>query len=99
MNLVKAIRGAVDSGNVILGTKETLNRILSGEVKYVVVASNCESGAKEDLARFAEISGVDVQEFEGTSVELGEICGKPFVVSMLAVLEGKETIPKAKRKK
>jgi large subunit ribosomal protein L30e len=99
MNLVKAIRSAVDSGNVILGTKETLNLVMSGEVKYVVVASNCEAGAKEDLARFAEISGVEVQEFDGSSIELGEVCGKPFVVSMLAVLESKETASKAKRKK
>ncbi len=99
MNLVKAIRSAVDSGNVILGTKKTLNLVLSGEVKYVVVASNCEVGAKEDLARFAEISGVKVSEFEGSSVELGEICGKPFVVSMLAVLEAKEPTSKPKRKK
>jgi large subunit ribosomal protein L30e len=99
MNLVKAVRSAVDADNVILGSKETLNRVLSGDVKYVVVASNCERRAREDLSRFAEISNVEVQEFAGSSVELGEVCGKPFVVSMLAVLDGKKVESKAQRKK
>jgi large subunit ribosomal protein L30e len=99
MNLVKAVRSAVDADNVVLGTKETLNRVLTGEVKYVVVASNCERGAREDLSRFAGLSNVEVQEFAGSSIELGEACGKPFVVSMLAVLDGKKVESKPKRKK
>ncbi|GBE17526.1 MAG TPA: 50S ribosomal protein L30e [Euryarchaeota archaeon] len=91
MNLDKSIRSAVDSGNVVLGTKETLNRVMTGDAKYIVVAENCEENAKEDLRRYAEISGLDVQEYNGSSVELGEVCGKPFVVSMLAVLEGADS--------
>ncbi len=99
MNLDKSIRSAVDSGNVILGTKKTLNLVMSGGAKYVVVAENCEKNAKEDLRRYAEISGIDVQEYSGSSVELGEVCGKPFVVSMLAVLDGADSKPKKPGKK
>ena len=92
MNLVKTVRSAVDSNNVILGTKGTLERILIGEgIKLVVVASNCERRAKGDLKRFAELSGVELIEFDGSSVELGEVSGKPFVVSMLTILEDKKS--------
>ncbi len=99
MNLVKTIRSAVDSGNVTLGTKKTLNEILTGTVDYVVVASNCNHESMEDLTRYAGLSKVEVKEFDGSSIELGEVCGKPFVVSMLAVLETEKSKPKSKRKK
>ncbi|MFQ5800954.1 MAG: 50S ribosomal protein L30e [Candidatus Hydrothermarchaeales archaeon] len=98
MNLVKTVRSAVDTGNVILGTKETLSAVLSGDVKFVVVTSNCDRAAREDLARYSKLSGVEVHEFEGSSVELGEVCGKPFVISMLAVPGGGDSKPKIKRK-
>jgi large subunit ribosomal protein L30e len=99
MNLVKIVRSAVDSNNVVLGTKETLKKIMVGKVKFVVVASNCEKSSREDLDRYSKMSGTEVKEFEGSSVELGEVCGKPYVVSMLGILNGEESAPKPKRKK
>jgi large subunit ribosomal protein L30e len=99
MNLVKTIRSAVDTDGVILGTKSTLIEVLTGGVKFAVVASNCERIAKDDLVKFCQFSKVELKEFEGSSVELGEVCGKPFVVSMLAVLEGKKSGPKPTRKR
>jgi large subunit ribosomal protein L30e len=99
MNLVKTIRGAVESGNIILGTKQCLNTIQTGKAKFFVVASNCEETSLEDLTRYASFSGAEIHSFDGSSIELGEVCGKPFVVSMLAVLEGKEHKGKAKGKK
>lgn len=92
MNLVKTIRNAVDSDNVILGTKETVRSVITGEADYVVLASNCEEDSRADLLRYAGLADLEVKEFKGTSIELGEVCGKPFVVSMLAVLsKGKES--------
>ncbi|RMF90370.1 MAG: 50S ribosomal protein L30e [Methanobacteriota archaeon] len=91
MNIAKSIRTAVDTGKVLLGTKRTLEAVLSGDAKLAVVASNAERESKEDLMRYAGLSGVHVHEFRGSGVELGEVCGKPFVVSMLAVLETGES--------
>jgi len=99
MSLVKTVRTAVDSGNVILGTKQTLKEVISGDAKFIVVASNCEKNSKEDLLRYAKISGVEVQDFDGSGVELGEVCGKPYIISMLAVVEKKKPKATAKGKK
>lgn len=96
MNLVKTVRNAVDTDNVILGTKETLSAVLNGKVKFVVVASNCDAESRDDLKKYTELSGVELHEFDGTSIDLGEVCGKPFVVSMLGIVENKE--PAGKRK-
>ncbi|WP_457554655.1 50S ribosomal protein L30e [Candidatus Pyrohabitans sp.] len=87
MQVERAIRVAVDTGKVYLGAKETLSAVRSGEAKLVVVARNCPGDAKEDLMRYARLADVPVYEYPGTSLELGAVCGKPYVVSMLAVVE------------
>lgn len=102
MNVVNAIRSAVDSEEVVFGTKETLKAVLTGGVKFAVFASNCNMESRVDLGRYAKLTGAEIHEFEGSGVELGELCGKPFVISMLAVLgatESKAKSAKPKRKK
>jgi large subunit ribosomal protein L30e len=87
MDVERAIRVAVDTGKVYLGKEETLSAVRNREVKLVVVASNCPEDAKSDLLRYAELAGIPVYEYPGTSLELGAVCGKPYVVSMLGVVE------------
>jgi len=87
MDVERAIRVAVDTGKVYLGKEETLSAVRNKEAKLVVVASNCPPDAKSDLMRYAELAGIPVYEYPGTSLELGAVCGKPYVVSMLAVVE------------
>jgi len=99
MNLVTNIRNAIEAGNAVLGTKETLKEVMTGDVKLVVISSNCERSAREDLERYAGLGGTEVREYDGSSIELGEVCGVPYVVSMLSVLAEKKQAPKSKRKK
>lgn len=87
MDVGKSIRAAVDTGKVILGERETLKAVRNGDVKRVIMASNCPPAFKEELAHCAKVSGVQVYEYHGSSLELGSVCGKPFVVSMLGVVE------------
>lgn len=90
LDVARAIRRAVDTGRVVLGVKETLRSIREDKVKLVVVASNCKASSREELKRCAG-DEVFIYEFPGSSVELGSVCGKPFVVSMLGVLEAGES--------
>ncbi|MFQ6135949.1 MAG: 50S ribosomal protein L30e [Candidatus Hydrothermarchaeales archaeon] len=87
MNVERAIRTAVDTGDVILGTKRSLAAIIDKKAKLVIVASNCPKELKEDLMHYAKLSKVHIHEFVGSNVDLGAVCGKPFVVSMLAVVD------------
>ncbi|WP_456475361.1 50S ribosomal protein L30e [Candidatus Pyrohabitans sp.] len=87
MDVERAIRVAVDTGKVYLGRKKTLDAVRNKEIKLVVVANNCPQDVKSDLLRYAELAGIPVYEYPGTSLELGAVCGKPYVVSMLGVVE------------
>ncbi len=91
MNPEKAIRSAVDTGKVLLGERETLRALKNKEAKLVIYAANCSEGIKESLKRNAKLAGVPSYEFHGTSLELGAVCGKPFLVSALCVLEPGES--------
>ena len=87
MDLSKAIRLAVDTGKVTLGSDKTRKALLSDQPKLVILAANCEKNYKGDVLRYAELSGVPVVEFNGSSLELGNVCGKPFPVQALSVFD------------
>ncbi len=87
MDLNKAIRLVVDTGKVEMGSDKARKIALLGGAKLLVLASNLPRPARRDLEHYARLSGIPLLEFDGTSIELGTICGKPFPVSALSVLE------------
>ncbi|MBI5229285.1 50S ribosomal protein L30e [Candidatus Micrarchaeota archaeon] len=104
MDLSKAIRIAVDTGKVELGSDKTRKLALNGGAKLVIVSSNCPKHVLQDLRHYCVLSSIPLIEFSKTSIELGTICGKPFPVSAMSVIdEGNSDIMNAisseKRKK
>ncbi len=87
MDVNKEIGQAVDTGKVILGTDKSLKAIKLGQAKLVIVSSNCPSGVLADIKRYGELANIPVHIFGKDSAELGVACCKPFLVSVLAVLE------------
>ena len=85
MDVAQSIRLAVDSGRVEMGLKKAMQLSLTGGAKLIVVSKNCP-GFKE-LQAYCKSSKTPVVDFEGNGVELGAVCGKPFSVSALSVLE------------
>jgi large subunit ribosomal protein L30e len=87
VDVSKEIRKAVDTGKVILGTDKSLGVIKLGQAKLVIVALNCPSGVLTDVKHYSGPADIPVHIFEGDSAKLGVACGKPFLVSVLTVLE------------
>lgn len=87
MDLNRSIRLAVDSGKVTLGSQRTLQHALRGDAKLIVTAKNCPPDVARDLKHYCTLSDVRMLAFDGTSIELGTVCGKPFPVSALSVIE------------
>ncbi len=85
--LAKAIRQCVDSGKVLFGSNEGIKRSLMGSAKLVILAGNCPKEISQDASRFCRLSGIPAIKFEGTSLELGTVAGRPHSVAMLTVLE------------
>lgn len=85
MDVDRGIRVAVDTGSVVLGSKKSIQSLKLGNGKLVVVADNSPEDIKDDVNYYAKLSNIPVYTYEGTSVELGSVCGKPFTVATLVI--------------
>jgi large subunit ribosomal protein L30e len=96
MDLNKAIRLVVDTGKIELGSDKAKKIALLGGAKLIVLANNLPKTTLRDLTHYAKLSSIPILEFRGTSLELGTVCGKPFPVSALTIMdEGNSQILKA----
>ena len=92
-NINQAIRIAYTTGKITLGTERTIDIVIKGKAKLVVIAQNSPLGLKEEIDRVTKLAEVPVLIFKGSSYDLGSACGKPFMVNALAVQkEGDSTI-------
>ncbi len=89
----KEIRRAVDTGKVLFGTKESLYSLKHGDGLLLVVTKNAPVLDLEEMAHIASLANVPVYKFAGNGLELGNVCGKPYVISTLLVTdEGKSKV-------
>jgi large subunit ribosomal protein L30e len=94
MDINKALRSAISTGKVYFGIEETKKALSKGEAKLVILCSNCPEQFKSDLTSAKKFS---TYSFNGTNIELGSACGKPFPISILAVVKpGKSNIMQLK---
>jgi large subunit ribosomal protein L30e len=57
----------------------------------VIISTKGKAAANADMVHLCNVAGVKVMKFEGSSIELGAVCGKPFSVNSLAVIEAGES--------
>ncbi len=83
IDLGRAIKAAATTGKVVYGVQQAEKAVNSGEAKMVILSANCPS----EFLRSGNHNNVKVVKFEGTNMELGALCEKPFSVSALAVID------------
>jgi large subunit ribosomal protein L30e len=87
MDIEKELARAMQTGRVVLGTDRSLKAVKRGEAKLVILASNCPEDVADDFKHYSEISELKVIHLDKNSRELGIICGVPFTVNVLAVID------------
>jgi large subunit ribosomal protein L30e len=84
MDLAHALKVALQTGQVRIGLTETLASAEAKKARLLIVAKSCPEPKLTKERRFDRIP---IYHYDGTAVELGAACGKPFPISALAVLE------------
>lgn len=82
MDMDSAIKLAVADGKAVYGARSSLALAKEGKAKAIVVASNAP-----DLELFLSLQNTKVYRYQGGSVGLGLLCGKPYAVSALAITD------------
>jgi large subunit ribosomal protein L30e len=83
----KAIASVVKTGKVSFGTNAALQSAKTGKAKMLVLAANCPKDIKEDIEHYSKLSGIPVISYKGASMDLAEVCKKPFIISALTIRE------------
>ncbi len=83
----KAIATTVKTGKVLFGVNNAVRNAKTGKAKLIIVASNCPQKTRGDIEYYCRLSNIPVVIYNGTSIDLGVVCRKPFTVSALTVRE------------
>ena len=87
IDINKAIATTVKTGKVLFGVNNAVRNAKTGKAKLIIVASNCPQKTRDDIEYYCKLSNIPVTIYDGTSIDLGAVCGKPFTVSALTVRE------------
>ncbi len=82
IDIGRALKSAITTGQVEFGVDQTEKALKSGKAQMIILSRNCPS----ELLTGTDI-GVKVHVYEGNNMELGALCGKPFSVSALVVID------------
>lgn len=91
VSLEAEIRNVLRTGKVVLGARRTLKLAKLGKLRAIIMASAAPPEIKSDVRYYAKLSGIPVFEYRGTSIELGALCGKPFSVAVIGVIDPGES--------
>jgi len=81
IDISRALKSAISTGQVEFGVGQTEKAVKSGKAQMIILARNCQSDLLKSETK------VKVHVYEGNNMELGALCGKPFSVSALAVID------------
>jgi large subunit ribosomal protein L30e len=84
MDIQKALRRVVRTGEVQFGVRQAKRAIKKRTAQLIVVPVNTPDETVDELRG---IGKVPIVAFEGSNMELGLVCGKPFSVGALTVIE------------
>jgi large subunit ribosomal protein L30e len=84
MDLNHALKVALETGKVRIGLSETREAAAEKKAKLLIVSRSCPD---EKLRTERAVGKIPVYHFEGTAVDLGQACGKPFPISAMAIVD------------
>jgi len=84
MDLAHALKVALETGTVKIGLAETRDAVDGKKARLVIVAKTCPD---VKLSKERAIGKIPIYHYEGTAVDLGQACGRPFPISAMAVLD------------
>ena len=81
MNIEEIVKRAIKENKALIGYRRSLKYIRSNNPELVILAKN----APESIKKVILNSNVRVVIFDGSSKELGTICGRPHPITTIVI--------------
>lgn len=91
--LEKLIKDAIEEGKCTFGTKEAISTVKNS--KLIVLSHSIPEQILEKIQQESKSSKVPILNYDGSSVELGRLCGTQFRISALSLKTLSDTNLKA----
>ncbi|MFH1408377.1 MAG: ribosomal L7Ae/L30e/S12e/Gadd45 family protein [Nanoarchaeota archaeon] len=84
---ISDIKKQLEAGKMIIGTDRCIHSLKLGQLKQIYLTSNCPEMVKEDIEHYAKLSETVVVNLPYPNDMLGELCKKPFSISVLGLIK------------
>jgi len=85
MPVEETIQDALKAKKAIVGYRQCIKFIKLDEPKLIVIAKNLPESMRKEIEHNAKISETSLEIFNGSSRDLGVVCGKPYPVSTVVI--------------
>jgi len=85
MSSEDTIKNALKEGKAVLGWSAVERSAKRGDVGTIIYSSNCPGSTIKSIQYYSRVAGTESLEFSGNSTRLGQICGKPFNVTVIGI--------------
>ena len=79
------IKNAIKKNKLIIGTENTLKSLKLGKLVKIFLSKNCPANIVNDIKHYAKLSATEVVQVDMGNDELGIVCKKPFLISVLSI--------------
>ena len=70
-----------------IGKEQTMKALRNSGLTKVFIASNAQPSLVKDIDYYKEMANIEIETLSLTNEEIGQVCRKPFSISVLGVLK------------
>ncbi len=84
MSIQELIKKSLKKNKAIIGFEENIRALKKGNVKKIILARSPENVYKQ-VKHLCKVSDIELVEFDGSNLELGAVCRKPYGIMVLGI--------------
>ena len=83
------LKVAMKTGKFIFGKKQVLKHLRNESFKMIIIANNCPTELENQLNYYVSLmkDKIYLHRYKGSSWDLGLACAKPYMISIIGVLQ------------
>jgi len=83
--VLNIIKESLKDNKLIIGRNKSLKALKNGKINRLILAINAPKTLQEQVGHLCTVGGVEIMTFEGSNLELGSVCRKPFGIMVLGI--------------